>query len=151
MSTSDPVMCSYKVVEARLDVWGIQGKVEEFLHRQIREILLLGHRQAVAWMDDWHGMTIEDVREYEERMQRETNERLRSEQKGEATAEAEGGEGGQSSSTAAAAAFARSASVVDQRWDTDNEKAADALDGAASTPAPESASKKGGGWFSWSW
>ena len=43
----------------------------------IREVLLVAHRQAVAWIDEWHGMTIEDVREYEETMQAETNLRLR--------------------------------------------------------------------------
>ena len=36
----------------------------------------MGHRQAVAWIDDWYGMTIEDVREYEKQMHQETNERL---------------------------------------------------------------------------
>lgn len=30
--TSDPVMCSYKSVDVRLDVWGIQGRVESFVH-----------------------------------------------------------------------------------------------------------------------
>ena len=44
--------------------------------QSIREILLVGHRQAVAWIDDWYGMTIEDVRDYEKKMQQETNERL---------------------------------------------------------------------------
>jgi hypothetical protein len=36
----------------------------------------VGHRQAVVWIDDWYGMTIDDVREYEKQMQQETNERL---------------------------------------------------------------------------
>jgi len=40
---------------------------------------MVGHRQAVAWIDDWYGMTIEDVRDYEKKMQAETNERLRQE------------------------------------------------------------------------
>lgn len=44
-----------------------------FLLQTIREILLLGHRQAFAWMDEWHSMTIEDVREYEKDMQAKTN------------------------------------------------------------------------------
>ena len=39
--------------------------------------MLVGHRQAVAWIDDWYGMTIDDVRDYEKKMQEETNERLR--------------------------------------------------------------------------
>ena len=43
----------------------------------IREVLLVAHRQAVAWIDEWYGMTIEDVRNYEGAMQQETNQRLR--------------------------------------------------------------------------
>lgn len=34
---------------------------------------MLGHRQAFAWIDDWHNMTIEDVRAYESSMQDKTN------------------------------------------------------------------------------
>ncbi|TRY68646.1 hypothetical protein TCAL_07686 [Tigriopus californicus] len=76
-------MCSYKAVEVRLDVWGIQGRVEDFIQKSIREILLVGHRQAVAWLDDWYGMTIEDVREYELKMQSETNARMQEDLKEE--------------------------------------------------------------------
>ena len=43
----------------------------------MREILLVGHRQAFAWIDEWFGMTLEDVRDYETRMQQETNEKVR--------------------------------------------------------------------------
>lgn len=39
----------------------------------IREILLLGHRQAFAWIDEWYTMTLEDVRVYESKMQDKTN------------------------------------------------------------------------------
>jgi hypothetical protein len=38
--------------------------------------LLLGHRQAFAWIDEWYGMTLDDVRIYEEQMQRETNTKV---------------------------------------------------------------------------
>jgi hypothetical protein len=30
---------------------------------------LVGHRQAFAWIDDWYGMTMDDVRQYEKEMQ----------------------------------------------------------------------------------
>ena len=30
---------------------------------------MVGHRQAFAWIDDWYGMTMDDVREYEKEMQ----------------------------------------------------------------------------------
>lgn len=75
--TDTPIMCSYKVVHASFEVWGLQTKVEEFIQRSIRDILLLGHRQAFAWIDEWHGMTMEDVRTYERQKQEETNEKLK--------------------------------------------------------------------------
>jgi hypothetical protein len=69
-------MCSYKVVKVHFGVWGLQTKVETFIHKGIRDILLVGHRQAFAWIDSWHGMTIEDVREIERKFQKETNSKV---------------------------------------------------------------------------
>lgn len=37
----------------------------------------MGHRQAFAWIDEWYDMTLEDVRQYEQKMQAETNEKVR--------------------------------------------------------------------------
>lgn len=36
----------------------------------------MGHRQAFAWLDEWHGMTLEDVRTFEANMQKKTNEKV---------------------------------------------------------------------------
>jgi len=47
-----------------------------YFSQTIREILLLGHRQAFAWIDDWISMTIADVRTYECEMQRKTNTKV---------------------------------------------------------------------------
>lgn len=74
---TQPIMCSYKLVRASFEVWGMQTRVEYFIHRCIRDILLLGHRQAFAWIDEWYNMTLEDVRKYEQKMQAETNEKVR--------------------------------------------------------------------------
>lgn len=71
-----PVMCSYKIVDASFEVWGLQTRVEDFIHRCIRDVLLLGHRQAFTWIDEWIDMTIQDVREYERQIQEETNKKL---------------------------------------------------------------------------
>ncbi|CAB1334488.1 unnamed protein product [Coregonus sp. 'balchen'] len=51
---STPIMCSYKRVKCSFEVYGLQGKTEDFIHRNIQDILLVGHRQAVAWIDEWH-------------------------------------------------------------------------------------------------
>jgi len=75
--TTTPIMCSYKLVEVRFDmVYMLQARIEEFVHKSIREILLVGHRQAFAWLDDWFEMSLEDVRDFEKRMQEETNEKV---------------------------------------------------------------------------
>ncbi|XP_011309037.1 cytoplasmic phosphatidylinositol transfer protein 1 [Fopius arisanus] len=74
--TTNPIMCSYKLVDASFEVWGLQTRVEDFIHKCIRDILLLGHRQAFAWIDQWVEMSIEDVREYEKKMHAATNEKI---------------------------------------------------------------------------
>ncbi|CAG9774065.1 unnamed protein product [Ceutorhynchus assimilis] len=72
-----PIMCSYKLVNAYFEVFGLQTKVEEFIHSCIREVLLLGHRQAFAWVDEWINMTMDDVRSYESQLQLQTNTLLK--------------------------------------------------------------------------
>ncbi|XP_014610810.1 PREDICTED: cytoplasmic phosphatidylinositol transfer protein 1 [Polistes canadensis] len=72
-----PIMCSYKLVNASFEVWGMQTRFEDFIQRCIRDILLLAHRQAFAWIDEWYDMNIEDVRKYEQKMHAETNEKMR--------------------------------------------------------------------------
>ncbi|XP_023946915.1 cytoplasmic phosphatidylinositol transfer protein 1 [Bicyclus anynana] len=76
--TEKPIMCCYKVVNAKFEVWGLQTKVEDYVQVAIREILLLGHRQAFTWMDEWFNMSIEDVRNYEKDMQAKTNIKVQS-------------------------------------------------------------------------
>lgn len=74
--TDSPMMCSYKLVQVSFEVWGLQTKVEDFVQRCIRDVLLLGHRQAFTWIDEWHGMSIDDVREYERNKQKEANQKV---------------------------------------------------------------------------
>ncbi len=64
-----PIMCAYKIVRVRFEVWGLQTRVEDFTQRvsyflifpsveiymiqAVRDILILAHRQAFTWMDEW--------------------------------------------------------------------------------------------------
>ncbi|KAL6109376.1 uncharacterized protein ACO6RY_12517 [Pungitius sinensis] len=75
-----PIMCSYKRVQCSFEVYGFQTRTEEFVHKIIQDILLVGHRQAVTWVDEWHGLSYEDVREYEQVMQEKTNSKVKSSQ-----------------------------------------------------------------------
>ncbi|XP_059835122.1 cytoplasmic phosphatidylinositol transfer protein 1-like [Hemitrygon akajei] len=70
------IMCSYKLVTVKFEVWGLQTRVEQFVQKVIRDILLIGHRQAFAWVDEWCDMTMDEVREYEKQTQEATNEKI---------------------------------------------------------------------------
>lgn len=74
--TDKPMMCSYKLVHSSFEVWGFQTKTEDFIHRCIRDVLLLGHRQAFTWIDQWIEMDFAAVREYEKKSQEETNQKV---------------------------------------------------------------------------
>jgi len=62
-----PVMCAYKLVKARLNVWGLQGRVEKMIHQQERRLFNTFHRQVFCWMDKWFGMTMDDIRRLEDK------------------------------------------------------------------------------------
>lgn len=65
-------MSVYKICKVKFDRWPIQYKVEQYIHDYLRKTLVLAHRQAWAWQDEWHGLTIEQIRE----MEKETQECL---------------------------------------------------------------------------
>ncbi|KAF2360933.1 Phosphatidylinositol transfer protein [Trinorchestia longiramus] len=75
--TTHPIMTSYKLVQISFPLFGLQTRVEDYLHKEVRNVNVLSHRQAFTWMDEWHGWTIEDVRRYETKMQEATNEKIR--------------------------------------------------------------------------
>eukprot|EP01114_Cavostelium_apophysatum_P018309 TRINITY_DN5641_c0_g1_i2.p1 TRINITY_DN5641_c0_g1~~TRINITY_DN5641_c0_g1_i2.p1 ORF type:complete len:279 (+),score=55.65 TRINITY_DN5641_c0_g1_i2:316-1152(+) len=65
--TAKPLMTIYKLQTVEFRVWGLQTKVEQWLQKSmVRDVLLLGHRQAFCWMDDWFGLDISDIRKIEQ-------------------------------------------------------------------------------------
>ena len=94
MEQQDVIMTSYKVVEATFGVWGLQTRAQNFIHKKVAEVLLVGHIQAVAWLDEWADMSIEDVRAYEEEMNAKSNASIGDEAKKARAVEGGGGDGG---------------------------------------------------------
>lgn len=62
-------MCVYKICRVRFDQWPLQGKVEQFVQDYVRKTLVRAHRQAWTWQDEWHGLTIEQIRGVEKEIQ----------------------------------------------------------------------------------
>ncbi|KAL7635918.1 UNVERIFIED_CONTAM: hypothetical protein RMT77_013735 [Armadillidium vulgare] len=64
------IMCAYKLCKVEFRYWGMQTKIEKFIHDSaLRKTMLRAHRQAWAWMDEWWGLTIEDIRSIEKETQ----------------------------------------------------------------------------------
>ncbi|KAJ3661841.1 hypothetical protein Zmor_006222 [Zophobas morio] len=64
------LMCAYKLCKVEFRYWGMQTKIEKFIHDiALRKTMLRAHRQAWAWQDEWHGLTMEDIREIEKQTQ----------------------------------------------------------------------------------
>ncbi|XP_065162391.1 protein retinal degeneration B isoform X4 [Atheta coriaria] len=64
------LMCAYKLCRVEFRYWGMQTKIERFIHDiALRKTMLRAHRQAWAWQDEWHGLTMEDIRELERQTQ----------------------------------------------------------------------------------
>jgi len=76
-----PLMCCYKLVTAEFKMWGFQGKVESFLMNFERDLFFNFHRQVYCWLDEWFGMTMEDIREYETRTKKDLDNKLKEEKK----------------------------------------------------------------------
>jgi len=72
MDNTQPIMTCYKYCSVEFRYWGLQTRVENFVHKAgLRDVFALGHRQAFCWIDEWFGLTMEDVRQYEKKAQDE--------------------------------------------------------------------------------
>ncbi|XP_051777531.1 membrane-associated phosphatidylinositol transfer protein 2 isoform X9 [Erpetoichthys calabaricus] len=61
-----PIMCAYKLCKVEFRYWGMQSKIERFIHDVgLRKVMVHAHRQAWCWQDEWYGLAIEDIRQLE--------------------------------------------------------------------------------------
>jgi len=70
-STCEPVMCAYKLVTVEFRWWGLQTRIQSYIMGMETAIFAKFHRQLFCWLDEWHGMSMEDVREMEDRVAQE--------------------------------------------------------------------------------
>ncbi|TRZ00947.1 hypothetical protein DNTS_005443 [Danionella cerebrum] len=73
-SPNGPRMCAYKLVTVKFKWWGLQSRVESFIHKQERRIFTNFHRQLFCWIDKWVDLNMDDIRRMEEETQKELEE-----------------------------------------------------------------------------
>eukprot|EP00762_Andalucia_godoyi_P003537 ANDGO_04349.mRNA.1 Phosphatidylinositol transfer protein 1 len=66
-----PIMTAYKLVVAEFKQWGLQSKVEHNIVTSQRGVFLKFHKQVFTWIDEWHGLTMVDIRRMEEETKRQ--------------------------------------------------------------------------------
>ncbi|XP_038836083.1 phosphatidylinositol transfer protein, beta, like isoform X4 [Salvelinus namaycush] len=69
-----PYMTAYKLVTVHFRWWGLQGRVENFIHKQEKRLFTNFHRQLFCWLDRWVNLTMDDIRRMEEETQRELDQ-----------------------------------------------------------------------------
>ena len=66
-----PKMTCYKLYRVQFKWWGLQTKVQSVIFRAVYRLLTNFHRQLFCWIDKWFGMTIDDIRELEDKTKQE--------------------------------------------------------------------------------
>ncbi|XP_052511128.1 membrane-associated phosphatidylinositol transfer protein 2 isoform X3 [Budorcas taxicolor] len=65
-----PIMCAYKLCKVEFRYWGMQSKIERFIHDTgLRKVMVRAHRQAWCWQDEWYGLNMDNIRELEKEAQ----------------------------------------------------------------------------------
>uniref|UniRef100_F6WSY9 Cytoplasmic phosphatidylinositol transfer protein 1 n=1 Tax=Xenopus tropicalis TaxID=8364 RepID=F6WSY9_XENTR len=70
----EPIMCSYKLVAVKFEVWGLQSRVEQFVHKVGAHWIVCPN--SIACQPEWFNMTMDEVREYERTTQEATNRKI---------------------------------------------------------------------------
>ncbi|XP_071487163.1 protein retinal degeneration B-like [Diadema antillarum] len=71
------VMCAYKLCRVEFRYWGMQNRIEKFIHDvALKKTMLMAHRQAWCWQDEWYGLSIDDIRQLEREAAQELQERM---------------------------------------------------------------------------
>lgn len=83
-----PYMCCYKLVREKFKWFGIQNRVESLIMTQEERLFRNFHRQLFCWMDEWYGLTMQDIRRLEAEAVEQLNQaRIHEEKKGFTTEE----------------------------------------------------------------
>ncbi|XP_050533208.1 protein retinal degeneration B isoform X2 [Daktulosphaira vitifoliae] len=73
------IMCAYKLCKVEFRYWGMQTKIEKFIHEvALRKTMVRAHRQAWAWQDEWVNLSMDDIRQIEKQTQEALKQKMSS-------------------------------------------------------------------------
>ena len=77
MERESEVMIAYKLTTISCTYFGISGTVEEYLEGYEYNLFKMSHRKFFCWIDEWHGLSDDEIREYERRLNEEMTAKMR--------------------------------------------------------------------------
>jgi hypothetical protein len=80
---TETYMCCYKVVTILFKIWGVQGKGESFLMDMEGQIFLKFHKEIFSWLEDWFGLSMDEILANEKKFYEGMSERLEVDEDGE--------------------------------------------------------------------
>ena len=86
--TQKPVMCCYKKVTINFKYFGLQTLIENIIRSQEIKVFTRTMRQLVCMMDEWDGLTMDDIRRMEDEAKQKLDEMIKSEEKKDIMVEA---------------------------------------------------------------
>ncbi|KAJ4970771.1 hypothetical protein NE237_003870 [Protea cynaroides] len=72
----DPVMTAYKLVTVDASLFGFKKRLEQAVIAGERALFLESHKNCFAWIDDWFGMTLDQIREIEQKSRSSLNKKI---------------------------------------------------------------------------
>jgi len=67
-----PVCTVYKLVTIQFKMWIVQSYAKSYLFSSQKRLLIQYHRRIFCWIDEWYGLTMNDIR----KLERKTNNNL---------------------------------------------------------------------------
>jgi hypothetical protein len=71
---TQPLMCCYKLVTTKFKVFGFETKAESTIDQIQHDIFKRFFRQVFCFMDQWFDLTVDEIREMEEKTKRDLDE-----------------------------------------------------------------------------
>lgn len=79
-ATAKPIMTCYKLCSVKFKWFGIQKRVESIIAKDQMRMIWLFHQKLFCLLDEWFGLTIDDIRKLEQEAKEELDERLKNAQ-----------------------------------------------------------------------
>lgn len=68
------MMCAYKLVRAKFQVFGLQTRIESYIESAQWSLFLRFHKMLFTLIDEWYGLTMDDIRRMENALKDELDQ-----------------------------------------------------------------------------